>query len=81
MCALYPANELIGAEISVASPELKAQRIEVLNLLSKKKQGIVIVPIAGMRKIVAPAEVWKRYQLSLKLGDEVNIEKLIVTVS
>ena len=76
--ALYPANELIGAEISVASPELKAQRIEVLNLLSKKKQGIVIVPIAGMRKIVAPAEVWKRYQLSLKLGDEVNIESLLL---
>ena len=33
--SLYPANELIGAEISVASPELRAQRIEVLNLLSK----------------------------------------------
>ena len=29
---LYPANELIGAEISIASPELKAQRIEVLNV-------------------------------------------------
>ena len=36
---LYPANELIGAEISVASPELKAQRIEVLNHLVHKEKG------------------------------------------
>ena len=33
---LYPVNELIGAEISVASPELKAQRIDVLNRLSNQ---------------------------------------------
>ncbi len=76
--ALYPANELIGAEISVASPELRAQRIEVLNLLSKRQKGIVIVPIAGMRKMVAPASVWKKYQLSLNLGDEINIEEMLV---
>ena len=36
---LYPANELIGAEISVASPELRAQRIEVLNRLCCTKKG------------------------------------------
>ena len=76
--APYPANELIGAEISVASPELRAQRIEVLNLLSKRQKGIVIVPIAGMRKMVAPASVWKKYQLSLNLGDEINIEEMLV---
>ncbi|WP_338471278.1 transcription-repair coupling factor [Niallia sp. XMNu-256] len=76
--ALYPANELIGAELSVASPELKAQRIEVLNLLSKRQKSIVIVPIAGMRKMVPPADIWKRYQLSLKLGDEINIEEMLV---
>ena len=37
MCLLYPANELIGAEISVASPELRAQRIEVLNLTQQSE--------------------------------------------
>ncbi|WP_428910336.1 transcription-repair coupling factor [Niallia sp. Krafla_26] len=76
--ALYPANELIGAEISVASPELKAQRIEVLNLLSKQERSIIIVPIAGMRKMVAPASVWKRYQHRLKLGDEVDIDEMLL---
>lgn len=74
---LYPANDLIGAEISVASPELKAQRIEVLNHLSKQKKSILIIPIAGVRKLVAPPDVWKRYQLSLKMGDEIDVNKLL----
>lgn len=73
---LYPANELIAAEISISSPELKAQRIEVLNHWSKKKTGIVIVPMAGLRKILPPRELWSRFQLSFKLGDEVELESL-----
>src|SRR3954451_12907806 len=75
---LYPANELIGAEISVASPELKAQRIEVLNHLSKQKSSIVIVPIAGMRKLVPPPALWKQYQLTLKVGDVLSIEQQLL---
>jgi len=75
---LYPANELIGAEISVASPELKAQRIDVLNRLSNQQYGITIVPIAGMRKIVTPPAIWKRYQYSLKVGDEVSISDQLI---
>ena len=51
---LFPANELIAAEMSIASPELKAQRIEALNHWSKQNQGILIVPIAGLKKIIPP---------------------------
>ena len=51
---LYPANELIAAEMSIASPELKAQRIEALNHLCKRNNGVLIVPIAGLRKIIPP---------------------------
>jgi len=75
---LYPANELIGAEISVASPELRAQRIEVLNRMCMRKNSIVIVPIAGLRKMVPPPEVWKRYQLHVKVGDEINIDERLI---
>lgn len=72
---LFPANELIAAEMSVASPELKAQRIDVLNHLSSGKSGIIIVPISGLRKVVPPPNVWKSMQLKLKVGDEVDVEK------
>jgi transcription-repair coupling factor (superfamily II helicase) len=74
---LFPTNELIAAEMSIASPELKAQRIETLNHLSKHGRGIVIVPIAGLRKVVPPKSLWKRHQLSIKLGDDLEVNDLL----
>ena len=62
---LFPANELIAAEMSIASPELKAQRIEALNHLSKRDKGIIIVPAAGLRKVIPRKSLWKKYQLSV----------------
>lgn len=76
---LFPANELIAAEMSIASPELKAQRMEALNHWSKQSKGILIVPIAGLKKVIPPKSLWKKYQLSLKLGEDLNIDKLLNT--
>lgn len=72
---LYPANELIAAEMSIASPELRAQRIETLNHWSRNKTGIVITPISGLRKIVPPKDLWKEQQFTLKAGEEIDVEK------
>lgn len=74
---LYPANELIMAEMSIASPELKAQRIETVNHWSKNQNGIVIVPVAGLRKILPPKSLWEHYQLFIKLGDEIDLEQYL----
>ncbi|MGG0719533.1 transcription-repair coupling factor [Robertmurraya massiliosenegalensis] len=71
---LYPANELIAAEMSIASPELRAQRIDVLNYWSQHDEGIIIVPISGLRKIVPPKSLWKEEQITLKVGDDLDIE-------
>lgn len=76
---LFPANELIAAEMSIASPELKAQRIEALNHLSKTDKGIIIVPIAGLRKVIPPKALWKQYQLTLKLGDDLDVTEILTT--
>ncbi|MBM7655805.1 transcription-repair coupling factor [Neobacillus cucumis] len=77
---LFPANELIAAELSIASPELKAQRIEALNYWSRKRKGILIVPIAGLKKIVPSPSLWRQYQLSLKLGEDIDIDKMLTTL-
>lgn len=74
---LYPANELIAAEISVASPELKAQRIEVLNYWSQKQKGIIVAPMPALRKILPPASLWRASQLTLKVGDELLEDQLM----
>jgi len=75
---LYPANELIAAEMSVASPELKAQRIDVLNHWSRKKNGILIVPVSGLRKIIPPKSLWEKLQITLKVGEEIEVDQLLL---
>jgi len=74
---LYPANELIAAEMGVASPELRAQRIEVLNALLSKKNCLVVVPMAGLRKILPPKPVWEKYQLYFEVGKEIQLDHVL----
>jgi transcription-repair coupling factor (superfamily II helicase) len=74
---LYPADELIAADLSVASPELRAQRIETINFLCKNEQGIVIAPIAGLRKILPPKKLWESYLMQLRIDDEIDLEETI----
>ncbi|MDP4085449.1 MAG: transcription-repair coupling factor [Bacillota bacterium] len=74
---LFPTNELIAAEMGIASPELKAQRIETLNYLSTNKKGVLIVPIAGLRKVLPPKNIWSKYQFKLKLGEDLNINEVL----
>jgi transcription-repair coupling factor (superfamily II helicase) len=74
---LYPANELIGSELAIASPEMLAQRIHVYNRLAQGFTGILVVPFAGLRRLVVPAHVWKEAQITLRAGDEIDVEKFL----
>ncbi|WP_227939125.1 transcription-repair coupling factor [Alkalihalobacillus deserti] len=80
---LYPVNELISAEIAIASPEMKAQRIDVLNKLVQSFKGIVIAPLAGVRRQLPPVQVWNDSQITLEVGTDIGdintlLEKLII---
>jgi len=71
---LYPVNELIASEIGIASPELKGQRIETLNYWSKHSKGIVIAPIAGLKRYLPPKQLWINSQLQFKVGQEIDLD-------
>ncbi|MBM6616101.1 transcription-repair coupling factor [Bacillus suaedaesalsae] len=73
---LYPVNELIAAEIGIASPELKSQRIELLNYWSSQEKGVMIAPIAGLRRLLPSKEKWKNAQQTIQVGDDISIENL-----
>ncbi|GIN14440.1 transcription-repair-coupling factor [Shouchella clausii] len=75
---LYPVNELISAEIAVASPEMKAQRLDLLNALVQDFKGIVVAPLAGIRRLLPPKALWQSSQLPLKTGDDIgDLEEFI----
>ncbi len=74
----YPAEEFIAADMTIASPELRASRIATLNNLTKKELGIFVIPIAGMRKVMTPVEQWNQYYLEAKVDADIEIEEWLV---
>ena len=74
---LFPANELIVSEMAIASPETLASRIKVLNRLSERKKRILVVPYAGLRRILVSQKVWERSQITLRTGQEIDLDELL----
>jgi transcription-repair coupling factor (superfamily II helicase) len=73
---LYPVNDLIAADISIQSPELMASRLEVLNHLASGKRGIIVVPVAGLKRLLPPMELWQSSLLEFKVGETKDPEQL-----
>ncbi|WP_416829571.1 transcription-repair coupling factor [Ectobacillus polymachus] len=78
---LYPVNELIASEVGIASPELLAQRIDVLNRLVHNDAAIIVAPIAGMRRFLPAKEHWASRQISLRVGDDLDLGSFTRTLS
>ncbi|MGJ9460226.1 transcription-repair coupling factor [Oceanobacillus sp. CF4.6] len=77
---LYPVNELIATEISISSPELRAQRIEALTQWSNMKSGILIAPVAALKRILPPQNYWSNYQLRFTNGEEIAIDSYLTSL-
>ncbi|WP_226585915.1 transcription-repair coupling factor [Halobacillus litoralis] len=71
---LYPVNELIASEIAVASPELRSQRIEALSQWLTQETGILIAPVAALKRMMPPKTYWERNQLPFRVGEEINLD-------
>src|SRR5699024_1712113 len=74
---LYPVNELIASEIAVASPELKSQRLESLTKWLSSKSGILVAPVAALKRMLPPKSYWKQYQLKFVYGEDIDIDKYL----
>ncbi|MCO7176931.1 transcription-repair coupling factor [Sporolactobacillus kofuensis] len=74
---LYPANDLIASELAVASPELLAQRIDVLNRLAQNQKCLVIIPVAGLKKLLAPLYLWKASLIRFETGKKIALDDLL----
>lgn len=72
---LYPAEELISADFSISSYELRSQRIDTLDHMARVGKGIYITPIAGMKKLVPTKERWLQNSLQTKEGDSIEVEQ------
>lgn len=76
----YPAEELIAAEMSVSSFELRAERIDTLTRLARGESGIYIIPVAGLKKWIEPKDKWLRSLVTLRVGETYEWEPLLESV-
>ena len=74
---IYNVNDMIHAQLSVASPEEQAERIETLEFLLTNKPGIIIIPVAGARRLLPPKEEYQKAHMTLKLENDIELDHLI----
>ena len=77
---LFPSDELIRAENISQSKEMAANRIYVLNEIINKRCDIVICNVASFLRFLPRFELFKETSLKLKVGQEINLEKLKKTL-
>ncbi|MFD1204486.1 transcription-repair coupling factor [Sporosarcina contaminans] len=70
---LYPAEELIAADFSISSYELRANRIDTIDHLLRVGKGIYITPVAGMKKLLPAKEQWLKSSLSVEADGEIDV--------
>lgn len=73
---LYPAEELIAAEMSVSSYELRAERIETIHHLANERRGIYIIPVAGLKRRVMPKAMWEHFVFTIEVGRTMDWESV-----
>lgn len=69
---LFPVEEMLYAEMAIASPEARTDRVAALNFLLSGEPGIVIVPLAGVRKLLPPKAIWENARFEIKQGGELD---------
>jgi len=72
----FSTNDVLHAELSVASPEAQAERIQAMEFLISGKPGVVIVPLAGVRKILPAKQDFIDAHIHIDMGTDVDPAQL-----
>lgn len=77
---LYPVNELMAAEVAVSSPELLSERISALTGWFETEKGILVAPVAALKRILPPKDYWSDFQLTLEVGKIIDADYLTTLI-
>ena len=78
---LYPAHEVTLTETFAASPEIRAQRIEALSRLVRGFRGVVVVPYAGVRRLLPAKQAFADAHFTVEVGQAFPMEDFIRRLS
>jgi len=73
----YPVNEVLAAEMAIASPEAAAERVKTLDfLIDKEKVGIVVATVGAARKFLPEVQTWEEAHINFELGAEIDFDTI-----
>lgn len=72
----FPVEDVLALEFAEASYDALSERVQVLELLESGKPCIILTTASGIRKQLTPPEEWRKQQLTLALGDEIEFREL-----
>lgn len=73
----YPVQDIMTEEFSTQSPQLMSERVRTLTALAQGKKGLFIVPLNGFKKWLTPVSMWKDHQMTLNVGDDIDVDELL----
>lgn len=72
----YPEQEFNFYNIDRLSTEVKSQRIQVMNRLSKKEAFVVSTTLSAMGRYLTPPKRFNQNTVHLSIGDDIELEDL-----
>lgn len=73
----YPVQDIMTEEFSTQSPQLMSERVRTLTALAQGQRGLFIVPLNGFKKWLTPVDMWKNHQMTLKVGEDIDVEAFL----
>ena len=73
----FPMDDFLTSEAIAISPEFKAERINVLNVLLKNSRYIVVTNLMGALRYLPTKSLWKTSNIKLKKDMDVDRESLL----
>lgn len=76
----FPVDEVAAVEMSFSSPEALAERINSMVFLNSDEPGIIVTPLAGLRRFLPAPNNWKNSVLSVEVGGIIDLTTLPETL-
>lgn len=73
----YPMQDIMTEEFSTQSPQFMSERVRTLTALAQNQRGLFIVPLNGLKKWLTPVDMWKAHQLTLQVGDDIDVDAFL----
>ncbi|UQS85008.1 transcription-repair coupling factor [Apilactobacillus apisilvae] len=72
----FPVEEVLAAEMATSSPEYKADRVLALDALQSNGPKIIVTSVSGVKRYLPDSKTFSESKLSIKLGMDIDLEKL-----